>query len=449
MQAFLRGVLDADAEEEVRRHLTDRRCALCLRALNRQVGAEARLQAQALRQALRSPAGSEERAGLLRRAGLWAERRAFVKAIEDRLAPDLVRDLLLKSPRARRHAVRTGERYHLLGLAEHLVDRARAEVAEDVSRAGELASLSVEVSESLPAEVFGDREVATAQAKALAALGNVLRVRCELRDSERALRAAKELLETRGHGSATDRADLLSLLGSLRMSQARYPQAQEVLKEAVALYADQGITSGEAKVLTKLGKALEEDGAPEEAVSVLERAERLLQGEGAHDLLLFARQLRAMSLNSSGRIQEARALLERLRPDWTTHLQAFPHRQRLLWLDARITWSEGDVASAEHKFLEVQRGWEEREEAYDHALVSLELAALYLEQGRTDEVRTLAERMLPVFRSQDIHHHAVAALVLVQRAIASDTVTLALVRHVARYLHRARSNPDLAYAPDA
>jgi len=153
-----------------------------------------------------------------------------------------------------------------------------------------------------------------------------------------------------------------------------------------------------------------------------------------------------MCLNEAGRTREARELLDLLRPDWMAQLPQFSHQQRLAWLEARILWSEGELAAAEQTFLAVQRGWEERDEAYDYALVSLELAALYLQQGRTAEVRSLAERMLPIFRSQDIHRHALAALVLVQRAVASDSATVALLQEVGQYLHRARSNPDLPFA---
>lgn len=398
-----------------------------------------------LGEALRSPLGSEHREELMRRVASRGERVAFVQSVEVLVAPDLLQELLLRTAAARRQAVRTASRYQLLGLAEHLIARARGEVFEDVARAAELGSLALEVSEGLSPQVYGGREVATVQARAWSALGNALRVRSELREADRALSSSRELLE-RGHGAATDRADYLSLLGSLRMSQARYEEARRVLEEAAGLYGQQGEAESQAKVLIKLGKALEEAGAPNEAVPLLERAEQILREDGT-ELFLYARQVRATCLNESGRAGEARELLEALRPEWMARFSSFSHHQRLRWLDARISRGEGDLAAAERKFLVVQAGFEEREEAYDYALVSLEIAALYLEQGRTAEVRELAERMLPIFQSQDIHRHAMAALVLVQRAVASDTVTVTLLHEVGQYLRRARSNPELVYSP--
>ena len=55
--------------------------------------------------------------------------------------------------------------------------------------------------------------------------------------------------------------------------------------------------------------------------------------------------------------------------------------------------------------------------------------------------------MYPIFRSQDIHREAVAALLLFERAVAAETATAALAHDVARYLTRARNNPYLRYEP--
>ena len=46
------------------------------------------------------------------------------------------------------------------------------------------------------------------------------------------------------------------------------------------------------------------------------------------------------------------------------------------------------------------------------SVASLDLAALYAAQGRTAEVRRLAEEMLPVFTSRRIHREALAALIV-------------------------------------
>lgn len=446
LRAFVRAEEGVEESLGIRHHVTEARCLRCVLDLNRHLAAERRSGPPAMRVALRLEAGSEVRSNLIRQMARRAERIAYVRSAEETLAPDLLRELLLKSPAARQSAVRNAEKFKLLGLAEHLVERARDEVLEDVGRAADLGRLAVEVGEAVTPAVYGASEVATIQAKAWGALGNALRVRSEFREAERCFTIAGELLG-RGHGSPPDRADLLSLTGSLRMSQTRFEEARLVLERAAVLYRSQGEGLAEARVLVQLGKALAEGGDAERAVEILERAERTLSPEPGV-LVLLARQARAACLNEAGRTREARQVLESLRPEWAAQLPQFGHAQRLAWLEARILRSEGDLQAAEEAFLAVQAGWEERSEAYEYALVSLELAALYLEQGRTAEVRELAERMLTIFSAQEIHRHALAALALVQQAVAKDTATASFLRDVLRYLERARSNPELSYSPE-
>jgi len=49
---------------------------------------------------------------------------------------------------------------------------------------------------------------------------------------------------------------------------------------------------------------------------------------------------------------------------------------------------------------------------YDTAMVSLDLAVLYLRQGRTADARRIAEEMRPIFEAQDVPPKELAALAL-------------------------------------
>jgi len=86
---------------------------------------------------------------------------------------------------------------------------------------------------------------------------------------------------------------------------------------------------------------------------------------------------------------------------------------------------------------------------YDEALVSMELAGLYLEQGRTADVKELVLEMEPVFRDQGVHEEAQKALALFRRAVEMETVTLELVRRLVAYLYRAQYNPELRFVAEA
>jgi hypothetical protein len=70
----------------------------------------------------------------------------------------------------------------------------------------------------------------------------------------------------------------------------------------------------------------------------------------------------------------------------------------------------GRTDEAERALLSVRAGFLDRKLGYDAALVSLDLAMLYLRQSRTAELKELAEQMHPVFEAEDIHREALAAL---------------------------------------
>ena len=123
-------------------------------------------------------------------------------------------------------------------------------------------------------------------------------------------------------------------------------------------------------------------------------------------------------------------------------------RDRLTWAGARIAWGEGDLEEAERDLLSLRESSEERDEVFDVCLVSLDLAALYLEQERTGDVQELARSLVPIFQSRRIHQQALAALLLFERAAEAERASLALVHEIAHYLRRARNNPYLAFQPE-
>ncbi|HYX24555.1 MAG TPA: hypothetical protein VFC23_10425, partial [Thermoanaerobaculia bacterium] len=105
----------------------------------------------------------------------------------------------------------------------------------------------------------------------------------------------------------------------------------------------------------------------------------------------------------------------------------------------------GERERARTAFEEVRREFTERGMGYDTALVSLELAALDLEDGRTAEVKELAREMVTVFRAQEVQREALAALLLFRRAALKERATAELARDVAEFLNRLRHEPGLRF----
>lgn len=99
------------------------------------------------------------------------------------------------------------------------------------------------------------------------------------------------------------------------------------------------------------------------------------------------------------------------------------------------------MENAEEGFRLVRDGFLQEGNAYDAALVALELATMYAEQGRTGEVKALAEEMVPAFEAQDVHRETLAALILFRDAARTEKVTLAFLGELATYLEHACLDP--------
>jgi tetratricopeptide (TPR) repeat protein len=118
---------------------------------------------------------------------------------------------------------------------------------------------------------------------------------------------------------------------------------------------------------------------------------------------------------------------------------------RLLWLEGRTLVGLGRQADAINALEQVRMELIFRGIAYDVALVSLELAALYMEEGRFEEVKVLTHQMAPIFRAQGVHREALAALRLFTEAAERDTATAQMARRLVSYLERARHDPQLRF----
>jgi hypothetical protein len=71
-------------------------------------------------------------------------------------------------------------------------------------------------------------------------------------------------------------------------------------------------------------------------------------------------------------------------------------------------------------------------------MASLDLALLYLRDGRTADVLPLAEEMAALFEAQDVHREALAAVLLFQEAAQREGITAAMVRELAGRLEAVR-----------
>jgi tetratricopeptide (TPR) repeat protein len=189
---------------------------------------------------------------------------------------------------------------------------------------------------------------------------------------------------------------------------------------------------------------LEQMGEAERAVEVLREAAPLVDGRRERRLLFGLRFNLAANLCHLGRYAEAETLLPEVRA-LAVELRKELDLVRVVWLEAKLAAGLGRQAEASAAFEQVRREFTAREMAYDTALVTLELAELYLKDGRAREVRALAEEMMWVFRSQGIHREALAALQVFFEAVRNEAATAEMARRVGLYLHLAQHDPELRF----
>lgn len=331
-------------------------------------------------------------------------------------------------------------RYAGPALAARLLDEARTHLPGRPQSAHAVAALSQAVLQHAHPTPY----VAELYARSLAHQANALRAQGELRLADQLFLTARFLLRAQGGSDRLVRAELDAFEGSLRRAQRRLGEAESLLDRALVVYRDEERPVEAAEVLLRLGIVYREQRQPGRAIAVVREALAVFAREGNLHMLLLARHNLALYSFEEGRLEEARKVFEASRelyerfPDAGTQL-------RRLWLEAHLMKSEGGFETAEAAYRAVQEGFLRQGIGYDAALVALDLAALYAEQGRTEEIKRLAEEIVPVFEAQDVHREAAAALLLFQDAVRTEQVTLRYLIDLSRYLERARLDPSLPF----
>lgn len=266
-----------------------------------------------------------------------------------------------------------------------LLAHASADAASDsAALALELAQEALDVAERMPGD---EARRSRSRGYARGFLGNAQRVQGDLDAAMRSFILSDEEW-TAGAGCAGDLLDearLLHLKASLRTVQRRLPEALTLLDQALAI----GGPEMKGRILINKAKVLEEQDELNTAIATLEEAEPHVDSEREPRLWLCARHNRLWCLSTAGRHAEAEELLPEVKRLCRKELD----RVRLRWAEGRIAAGLGRVQQGIDLLTEVRAEFVSRKIWYDAALVTLELAVVFLRQGRTGMVKTLAVHM--------------------------------------------------------
>lgn len=359
------------------------------------------------------------------------------------VAYQLLDELLVHPPQRRLTLVRNSRRFRNPELCQILIDKGFDQRFAEVQRGVELTELAVAVGEQLDEEICTPAERNGLLGRAWAYHGNAQRVASELRLADKALKQARRCFE-KGDTNDLDRALWCRFMALLQRARREFVAARRLQDQAIRLYLQHNESRIASHVMSDQGLALLYGGEPLAARARLEQALALVMTSGSAREIANMRHNLAYSLAEVGEPGRALEIIAEVRPVLQESGDTLS-LMRLRWLEGKILFGMDRDHQAEEALVEARDAFIEETIGYDTALICLDLALLYARQGRSREMRQLAESMVPIFQSRDVHREALAALILFREAAVAETATLTLIERVGRYLRLARHDPKLRF----
>ncbi|HYH45140.1 MAG TPA: hypothetical protein VEG34_05595 [Thermoanaerobaculia bacterium] len=323
-------------------------------------------------------------------------------------------------------------------LCEELMAESAALRRDDPAGTVRAARAAVAVARRLDPRRYGPGPLNDLQARAWAELGNAYRIHDELQRAEQAFgRAAR--LAARGTGSSALAARVAELTAALRAHQRRFADAFADLTHAESLYRRDGDRTGTGRVLVSKGLYSSYDGDLASALLFLQEGLGQLDAESDSQLRLLALHNIALCRIEQGRFREARTALFQLLPLYHRHAGRMDWVRRR-WLEGRIAAGLGELDKAERELLAARGDFEQAGLAFATAIVDLDLVAVWLRQGRTEEIYRAVGGLVDAFREIGVEREALGAVLLLAEALSRDGMTLELVEATAHVLRRLERN---------
>jgi pentatricopeptide repeat protein len=383
---------------------------------------------------------------LLRRQALYERERTE--------AHGLVTELLAHPPDRQRLIVQNHARFHTWGVYGRLLDESRAQGAQGLQSttgAEHWARLGLVVAEQLDTSLYPIEGIEDLRARAWSYIANARRQRSNWAGAEEAFRTAEHHLQE-GTGDPIEKGMLLDVQASLLRAQRRFDRAMALLQRAYTIFLTAGDDHRAGRVLVSMEIIHHHSGTPERGIPLLYQALELIDPQQEPRLLLCIWHNLIDGLVETGRTMEARRLFREARSLYPRFPEAVTQNRRA-WVAGKIARGLGQDREAEELLLAARQGFLAEDVPYEVALVSLDLAALYARQGRTDELQRLAAEMVHLFSSRQIHREALAALAYWKQAVETGTAhshqatqaTAGVVAGVAAFLKRARYDDELRF----
>jgi tetratricopeptide (TPR) repeat protein len=325
------------------------------------------------------------------------------------------------------------------GLCELLLEKSRELRHTEPTGMLRLADLARRAADRLDPALHGADQRTDMQARAWAELANAYRINGDFPQAEAAMACALDL-RAQGTGDPLLYARVADLNASLLSCQRRFKEAFRMLDLAYAIHRRHSDAHEVGRTLILKGLYTGYAGKPEEGLQLLVRGlpmidrtrDSKLVFHTLHNILLLRVEL--------GEYEAAQRQLQRMRPLYATHA-AWLDLVKLHRLEGEIAAGLGDLVTAEATFQQIRQDLDDAGHAYGASLASLDLAGVWLRQGRTAEVRELVPEIATTFRVLGVEREALSALHMLRNALERDQATLEILQLVGGILRRLQNEP--------
>ena len=301
---------------------------------------------------------------------------------------------------------------------------ARYRNAEHMLHLSRLARLAAGVCSA--EDAGNERRLADLRARAWGQYGNALRVCSKPREAETAFATAEDH-RLAGTGDPALRAWLFEKVIPLHIFYHRYEEAMELCEQAGQIYQDLGETHLLASTLVQKAIAAMYSGETELAVRTLNQAIPLVDQEEDPHLLLAACHNLSCCYVELGRPDQALLLYSETR-DLYHEFNDPLILLRAIWQEGRLLRDLGHLRGAETVLLKARKGYLENNLAYEVALVSLDLATVYVKLGLAEELKDTVATTVPIFSALQVGRETIASLLQLQQVAGQEYQALELIR---------------------
>jgi len=327
-----------------------------------------------------------------------------------------------------------------LGTLRALLERSWAVRHENPGEMKNLTRLAVEVSGRLHPHWHDERDAADWQARAWGALGNALRTSDDLDEAERAFRVAFDFFH-RGNQAAPLKGRVRDLYASYLGTRREFDRAFAALDVVHSTYLGLGDPHLAGKALAAKAMYLHYSGQPEEAVAVNQQAMSLIDRARDAELLFFSVHNQVRFLVACGQLDEAKRELAQHLGD-LQRLKGRIYQIRLCWIQAQLSAGLREWQSAEEGLRSVQEELEKEGMGFHAALASLELALVWMRQGRYEETERMVLEVCDVFIALRMQRETFGAVMVLKEAFEKRMATLGLLEEVIGLLDRWQTSAD-------